>query len=769
MVEERSEILTGVALGTRGGSQEGSLALSIKGFVFKKAGGGRTVEIPKSDIDHMMWSEAPRLDMANGGTKMSVLAVIRKEKNGSCNFVGFPRSKLSSLSAMGLGEAKEVSLSTSGHNWGNMTFEGSTLVFKDGDKVSFTVPLSEVQQATLGRDEVMMQLPVDDTAVDRADDALVGISFHVPKDAEDFPECDAELPASKALYDKLKPYTLDDGAGDVVASFDQVGVLVPRGRFDIEMYSNSFHLLGQAHDFRVQYSSILRIFVLPKANSPQTVVAVALDPPLRRGQTTYMMVLCQFPNDEETTIELQLSDEQLAKLNDKGAKLSKLMKGSSPDVFAKALRGLSGAKLTRTGAFRDSIGEEHAVRCTYKNDDGYLYPLEKAFFYLVKPPMLIPYDDIRSVEFMRQSGASASKTFDLTLKMKGGMDDARDPQYLFRSIPRAEWNNLFEWIKAKNLRVENLKEVQQGPVARPGFGDMVGIDPALAAIDAAGSDDDGFEEEDDDFEASESESDGDDSEVEDAAETVPEFKPKKEKKKEPSEKKVVKTPASQEDDGKKKRKKKDPNAPKKGMTAFIFFSNTKRAEVTAELKAANPDMKGVAEVGKKLGEMWKAMSDADKEPYNKMAADDKERYNKEMENYTPPEDDGEPEPKKGKKVKAKKDPNAPKKSLTAFIFFSNAKRAEVTAELKAANPDMKGVAEVGKKLGEMWKAMSDADKEPYNKMAADDKERYNEEMEAYKGTQDEATAAGATQEEDIKMEDTQKGGDAVEAEVKAEE
>ncbi len=760
-MDERSEILTGVALGTRAGSQEGSLALSSKGFVFKKAGGGRTVDIPKADILQLVWSEAPRVDNASSGTKISVLRVIRKEKNGCCNFVGFPRSKLSALSGLGLGESKEVGVSVSGHNWGNMSFEESTLMFKDGEKVSFTLPLSDVQQATLGRDEVMMQLPVDDTAVDRADDALVGISFHVPKDAEDFSECDAELAASKALYDRLKPYTLDDGAGDVVASFDQVGVLVPRGRFDVEMFSSSFHLLGQAHDFRVQYSSILRIFVLPKANSPQTVVAVALDPPLRRGQTTYMMVLCQFPTDEEITLELQVSEEQLTKLNDKGAKLSKTMTGTTSDVFAKALRGLSGAKLTRTGAFRDSIGEEHAVRCTYKNDDGYLYPLEKAFFYLVKPPMLIPYDDIRSVEFMRQSGASASKTFDITLKMKGGMDGARDPQYLFRSIPRAEWNNLFEWIKAKNLRVENLKEVQQGPVARPGFDDMVGIDPALAAIDAAGSDDDGFEEEDEDFEASESDSDGDDSEVEDAPETVPESKPKKEKKekKETTSEKATKQPAAQEEDGKKKRKKKDPNAPKKALSAFILFSNAKRAEVTAELKAANPDMKGVAEVGKKLGEMWKALSDAEKEPFNKMAADDKERYAKAMEGYTPPEGSDEPEPKKGKKAKAKKDPNAPKKALSAFILFSNAKRAEVTAELKAANPDVKGVAEVGKKLGEMWKALSDAEKEPFNKMAADDKERYAKAMEDYKLTQ----GGEGTQETEREMDGTQ------EAEVKGEQ
>ena len=415
---------------------------------------------------------------------------------------------------------------------------------------------------------------------------------------------------------------MDVGAGDIIASFDSVGVQLPRGRFDVEMYPSSFHLLGQAHDFRVQYSSILRIFILPRANSPQTIVAVALDPPLRKGQTTYPMVLCQFHNDEEMTIDLQLSEESLKKLNDKGAKLTKEMTGPSPDVFAKTLRGLSGAKLTRNGAFRDATGEGHAVRCSYKNDDGHLYPLERAFFYLLKPPMLIPYDDIRSVEFMRQTtGITAAKTFDLLIKMKGVADDVREQQYLFRSIPRSEWTNLFEWIQAKDLRVENLKEVQNGPSAPSHFAEgMIGIDPALAAMDAQDSDEDEFEEPDEDFEASESESDGDDSELSDedgAPDTiVPQTKPKRSK------------PVSQSEGGKKKRKKKDKNAPKKALSVFMCYSNSVRDKV----KADNPGI-AFTEVAKKIGEMWKELSDADKAPYEAMANADKERYAKEMAAY----------------------------------------------------------------------------------------------------------------------------------------
>ena len=36
-------------------------------------------------------------------------------------------------------------------------------------------------------------------------------------------------------------------------------------------------------------------------------------------------------------------------------------------------------------------------------DDGYVYPLERAFFYVQKPPLLLVFDDIDSLEFMRQA------------------------------------------------------------------------------------------------------------------------------------------------------------------------------------------------------------------------------------------------------------------------------------------------------------------------------------------------------------------------------
>ncbi|GAN07545.1 non-histone chromosomal protein 6 [Mucor ambiguus] len=71
----------------------------------------------------------------------------------------------------------------------------------------------------------------------------------------------------------------------------------------------------------------------------------------------------------------------------------------------------------------------------------------------------------------------------------------------------------------------------------------------------------------------------------------------------------------------KKRGKKDPNAPKRGLSAYMFFSQDKRAQVKEE----NPEA-SFGTLGKLLGEKWKAMSDEEKKPYVDKAEADKKRY-----------------------------------------------------------------------------------------------------------------------------------------------
>ncbi|KAF7727452.1 Non-histone chromosomal protein 6 [Apophysomyces ossiformis] len=78
------------------------------------------------------------------------------------------------------------------------------------------------------------------------------------------------------------------------------------------------------------------------------------------------------------------------------------------------------------------------------------------------------------------------------------------------------------------------------------------------------------------------------------------------------------------DDDKKKKRAKDPNAPKRGLSAYMFFSQENRQKVKDENKDAS-----FGTIGKILGEKWKNMSDEEKKPYIEKAEADKKRYEEE--------------------------------------------------------------------------------------------------------------------------------------------
>lgn len=72
------------------------------------------------------------------------------------------------------------------------------------------------------------------------------------------------------------------------------------------------------------------------------------------------------------------------------------------------------------------------------------------------------------------------------------------------------------------------------------------------------------------------------------------------------------------------------------------------------------------------------------------------------------------------------DPNAPKRGLSAYMFFANEQRENVREE----NPGV-SFGQVGKILGERWKALSEKQRLPYEAKAAADKKRYEDEKQAY--------------------------------------
>lgn len=84
------------------------------------------------------------------------------------------------------------------------------------------------------------------------------------------------------------------------------------------MYDSSFRLRGKTYDYKIQYDAIKKFMVLPKPDDMHCMLCIGLDPPLRQGQTRYPFVVMQFKSDEEVTLDLNISEEQLeSKYKDK--------------------------------------------------------------------------------------------------------------------------------------------------------------------------------------------------------------------------------------------------------------------------------------------------------------------------------------------------------------------------------------------------------------------------------------------------------------------
>lgn len=83
-----------------------------------------------------------------------------------------------------------------------------------------------------------------------------------------------------------------------------------------------------------------------------------------------------------------------------------------------------------------------------------------------------------------------------------------------------------------------------------------------------------------------------------------------------------------------------------------------------------------------------------------------------------------------KKVKKIKDPNAPKKSTTAYFFFLGEKREEIKNTLGDEEIGVKSKL-VAKKAGEMWNGLSEDERKPYIELSTKDKERYLVDLEKY--------------------------------------
>ncbi|KAF2461518.1 FACT complex subunit pob3 [Lineolata rhizophorae] len=381
-----------------------------------------------------------------------------------------------------------------GWNWGKAEFGKAELAFNVQSRPAFEIPYSEVSNTNLaGKNEVSVEFSTAQEQPDKANtagnidlnqkkrgkkttvaaDQLVEMRFYIPgtalskkekkvKEEEEMADISdedkngaengegEEENAAHLFYNTLLDKAeIGDVAGESIATFPDILHLTPRGRFEIDMYENSFRLRGKTYDYKIQYDSMKKFLLLPKPDDVHTLITIGLDPPLRQGQTRYPFLVMQFKRDEEVSIELNLKDEVIQEKYN--GKLQKVYEAPISNVIAQIFRGLAGKRISTPSKDFMSHHGESGVKCSIKANEGHLFCMEKSFMFVPKPATYISFDNIQNITMSRVGGAvSASRTFDITITLKGGQGE-----HQFSNINREEQKSLEDFFRTKGIKTKN--------------------------------------------------------------------------------------------------------------------------------------------------------------------------------------------------------------------------------------------------------------------------------------------------------------------------
>ncbi|GJQ87573.1 Ssrp [Trypoxylus dichotomus] len=307
----------------------------------------------------------------------------------------------------------ENELSLRGWNWGTAKFYGSVLGFDIDSKTCFEIPLNHVSQCITGKNEITMEFHQNDDAPI----SLLEMRFFIPSN-----ELAGDLDPVEAFQKQvMNRASVISVSGDAIAIFREIQCLTPRGRYDIKIFQTFFQLHGKTFDYKIPMST------------------TTLDPPIKQGQTRYHFLVLLFGQDGETLIELPFAEEKLKEKYE--GKLEKEISGPTCEVLGKVMKTIINRKLTGAGGFIGHSGTP-AIGCSFKAAAGYLYPLERGFIYVHKPPIHIRFEEIASVNFARSGGSTRSFDFEIELKSS--------TIHTFSSIEKEEYGKLLDFITYKD-------------------------------------------------------------------------------------------------------------------------------------------------------------------------------------------------------------------------------------------------------------------------------------------------------------------------------
>lgn len=483
-MEAEPLLLSNVFREERGALIECRLSFRPTDIQFKNIKTGKIVTVPREDIKSISWQRFA----TNHGIRLVT-------KSGNLHrFDGMrptDKDKIKAFIEKNYGEGFELEdreLSVKGFNWGNTEFDGESMSLNIDNATALEVPLNSVSDCTSNKNEVIFSFHHND-------DAIVGMTdmrLYMPGKKEEEVKAFVEQVLSRASVIKV--------TGKSVATFTELQCLTPRGRYDVTIFPSFIQLHGKTFDYKIPIKTVLRLFQLPHKDGRQAFFILSLDPPIVQGQTRYQFLQFLFYQDEEEAMSLDMDEDELHQKFE--GKLQKKMTGLSIDIFANVVKSVTNKRINAPD-YKNPTNS--AITCSFKNNNGLLYPLERGFLYVHKPAIHVRFEEINSINFARSD--VSTRSFDLEIETKA------NTTLIFNSIEKEEYPRLYDFVSKKKLRIKNrpTKQVSVGGIVDE-LVDSDDEDAYLAHVKSEGKareagEEDSDEEEDEDFDPNAANSD----------------------------------------------------------------------------------------------------------------------------------------------------------------------------------------------------------------------------------------------------------------------
>ena len=354
-------------------------------------------------------------------------------------------------------ENKNKEIFVKGLNWGDLKTTEKNILFSHNTKQWFQIPLNNISniQHISNKNEIALEINQEN---DTENETLCELRLFIPeqdlikKKQNDESEeilLKNETRAETIKNDIVKKAKIGS-ISNSIAHIQEIQMITPRGKFDLYFTKNFLKIHGPSFNYQILNKNILKVFLLPKIDKHNDIFVLQLSNPLIQGNTSYPFLVFQIDNEEETSIPLCIppDDEDLKNLL---GHLKNPLTEKLKDILAKLF-----VSLIKTGVILPSKNFNFSNgpfnKCSYRVNEGVLYPLERCMLFVHKPVIYIINKNIQEVNFARlNKSGGQQRTFDMIIKTQ------RD-KFQFIGVDKNEMELLKNYFAGKKIKINIVDE-----------------------------------------------------------------------------------------------------------------------------------------------------------------------------------------------------------------------------------------------------------------------------------------------------------------------